>query len=193
MKQPKPQDFLERSIDRYIKALDSGNLDELALVLQIAEGDKDLDRIIEEVSWAYAEEMEISSTHLESAQVRTLLQEHFPSAFDQPTENSPITVSEVAAHLAANRLVPPSDQESHLKLLSIHHTLPDWLSLPEVRRFIQHFGFKVSERFLRVFRDAAIQISMGRGQAQMAATRRKQSRRYPDGDAQSKEQKNDAK
>jgi hypothetical protein len=173
MKQPNSRAFLERSIDAYIRALDSGDLDEIAAVLQVAEKDEELDKIIEEVNLAYAEEMELSSAHLESAQIRTLLQEHFPSAFGQFDENPPITVSEVAAHLVANRLVPSSDQESNLKLLSIHHILPDWLSLPEVRRFIQQFGFKGSERFLKAFRDAAIQMSMGRGQAQMAATRRK--------------------
>ena len=193
MKQPYSRAFLERSIDRYIRALDSGDLEEIGTVLQIAEEANELDQIIEEINWAYAEEMGLSSMSLESAQIRTLLQEHFPSAFGQPSENHPITVSEVAAHLVANRLVPPSDQESSLKFLNVHHALPDWLSLPEIRKLIQKFGYKVSERFLKVFRDAAIQMSMGRGEAQMAATRRKTSRRYPHRGAHTNEKDNDSK
>ena len=99
MKQPYSRAFLERSIDRYIRALDSGDLDEIAIVLQSAERDDELDQIIEEVNLAYAEEMGFSSASVESAQIRTLLQEHFPSAFGQLGKNQPITVSEVAAHL----------------------------------------------------------------------------------------------
>ena len=193
MNQPYSRASLESSIDRYIRALDSGDLDEIAKVLQIAEKNEELDHIIEEVNWAYAEEMRLSSISLESSQIRTLLQEHFPSAFGQPNENPPITVSEVAAHLVANRLVPPSDEESNLRLLSIHHDLPDWLSLPDVRKFIQQFGFKVSERFLKVFRETAIQMSMGRGEAQMAATRRSRSRRPPPRQAHTSEENDDSK
>jgi hypothetical protein len=193
MTQPYSRAFLERSIDRYVRALDSGDLDEIATVLHIAEESTELDQIIEEINWTYAEEMELSSMSLESAQIRTLLQEHFPSAFGQPGENLPITVSEVAAHLVANRLVPRSDQESSLKFLNIHHALPDWLSLLEIRKLIQQFGYKVSDRFIKAFRDAAIQMSMGRGQAQMAATRRKTSRRYPHRAADTTEENNDSK
>ncbi len=179
MKQTYSRTFQERSIDRYIRALDSGDLDEIVTVLHIAEENNEMNQIIEEINLAYAEDMGLSSTSLESTQIRTLLQEHFPSAFGQPSENPPITVSEVAAHLVANRLVPPSDQESSLKFLNVHHALPDWLSQPEIRKLIQQFGYKVSDRFLKAFRDAAIQMSMARGEAQMAATRRKISRRYP--------------
>ena len=193
MKQPYSRAFLERSIDRYIRALDSGDLDEIAIVLQSAERDDELDQIIEEVNLAYAEEMGFSSASVESAQIRTLLKEHFPSAFGQLGKNQPITVSEVAAHLVAKRLVPPSEQESNSKLLNVHQTLPDWLSLPEIRKLINQFGFEISERFLKVFHDAAIQMSMGRGQAQMAATRRNKSRRYPRRDAQKDEQNDNSK
>lgn len=193
MKQTYSRTFLERSIDRYIRAMDSGDLDEIAIVLRIAEENNELDQIIEEINWAYAEDMGLSSMSLESAQIRTLLQEHFPSAFGQPGEKTLITVSEVTAHLVANRLVLPSDQESSLKFLNVHHALPSWLSLPEIRKLIQQFGYTVSDRFLKAFRDAAIQMSMGRGEAQMAATRRKTSRPYPSRGTHRNEENNDSK
>lgn len=193
MNQPYSKALLESSIARYVRALDAGNLDEIAAVLQIAEGDAELDRIIEEINWAYAEEMNLSPVSMESEKIRQLLHEHFPSAFMEIEEIPPITIGEVTAHIVANRLVPPSDQESSLKLLRVHIPLPAWLSLPEIRKLSHQLSFNVSERFLKVFRDAAIQMSMGRGQAQMAATRRKTSRRYPRSGARSNEENHDAK
>jgi hypothetical protein len=95
--------------------------------------------------------------------------------------------------LVANRLVPLSDKESSLKFLNVHQALPDWLSLPEIRKLIEKFGYKVSDRFLKAFREAAIQMSMGRGEAQMAATRRKISRHYPSRGTHGNEENNDSK
>jgi hypothetical protein len=65
--------------------------------------------------------------------------------------------------------------------------------LPEIRKLSQQLSFNVSERFLKLFRDAAIQMSMGRGQAQMAATRRKISRRYPHSGSRPDEGNHDSK
>ena len=191
--QPFSKALLEDSIARYVRALDSGNLDEIASVLQIAEENAEFDRIIEEINWAFAEEIGVSSISLESAQIHTLLQEHYPNAFGESDEIPPITVSEVAAHLVANRLVPPSERENSQKLLHVKIPLPSWLSLPEIRILSQQFSFNVSERFLKVFRNAAIQMSIGRGQSQMAATRRKISRRNPHIGTHSNEENNDTK
>lgn len=177
MNQPDVQMMREKTISRYVKALDAGDLDEIAMVLQIAEKDSGLDRIINEINLAYAEERGLSPISLAAEQIRSLLQQHFPSAYGDAQEIPEITVSEVAAHLVANRLVFSADKETSLNLLRVHVPLPAWLSLPEIRKLAQQFGFGVSERFLKVFRDTAIQMSMGRGQAQMAAARRKTSRR----------------
>jgi hypothetical protein len=182
MNQPDVKKMREKTISRYVKALDSSDLDEIAAVLQIAETDSELDRIISEINLVYAEELGLSPVSLAAEKVRDLLQQHFPSSFGEPQGIPAITVSEVAAHLVANRMVTPADKETSLKLLRVQIPLPAWLSLPEIRKLGQQFGFSVSERFLKVFRDAAIQMSMGRGQAQMTAARRKSSRRHPSGD-----------
>ena len=191
MNQPCSKALLERTITRYVKALDIGDLDEIAEVLKVAEGYAELDRIIGEINWAYAEELGLPPTSQEVEKIRELLQENFPSVFSQPDEVAPITVSEVTANLLANRLVPPADKENSLKLLRVHLPLPNWLSLPEIRKLSEQFKFNVSERFLKVFRDTAIQMSMGRGQAQMAATRRKTARRYSRRGIRSNEDNND--
>lgn len=175
MNQPNSKAQIERSITRYVRALDASNLDEIAEVLQIAEEDAELDRIIGEINEAYAEEIGLSVNSLDSEKVRKLLQENFLSVFSESIEISPITVGEVTAHLIANQLVPPADQENSLKLLHINIPLPKWLSLPEIRSLSHQLSLNVSERFLKAFRDAAIQMSMGRGQAQMTAARRKTS------------------
>lgn len=175
MNQPNSKAQIERSITRYVRALDASNLDEIAEVLQIAEEDAELDRIIGEINWAYAEEIGLSVNSVDSEKVRKLLQENFLSVFSESIEISPITVGEVTAHLIANQLVPPADQENSLKLLHINIPLPKWLSLPEIRSLSHQLSLNVSERFLKAFRDAAIQMSMGRGQAQMTAARRKTS------------------
>lgn len=193
MNQQNSNALLERSIARYVRALDAGNLDEIAAVLEIAEGNAELDRIIGEINWSYAEELGLSAATLESEQVRDLLHEHFPSAFDETDEIPPLTVGEVAAHLVANRQVSPAEQENILKLLRVHMPLPTWLSLPEIRKLSQQLSVSLSDRLLKAFREAAIQMSMGRGQAQMAATRRKSYRRYPRKDAHSNEGENDTK
>jgi hypothetical protein len=193
MNQQNSSALLERSIARYVRALDAGNLDEIAAVLEIAERNAELDRIIGEINWAYAEELGFSDTTLESDKVRDLLQEHFPSAFGETDEIPPLTVGEVAAHLVANRQVSPADQDNIFILLRVHMPLPTWLSLPEIRKLSQQLSVSLSERLLKAFREAAIQMSMGRGQAQMAATRRKTYHRYSRRDTHSNEGENDTK
>src|SRR5690606_13908898 len=98
--------------------------------LQIAEEDAELDWSIGEINWAYADEIGLSVNSVDSEKVRKLLQENFLSVFSESIEISPITVGEVTAHLIANQLVPPADQENSLKLLHINIPLPKWLSLP---------------------------------------------------------------
>jgi hypothetical protein len=178
MNQPDMQTMHEKTISRYVNALDARDLDEIAAVLQITELDSELDRIVTEITLAYAEELGLSPVSLDAEQIRDLLQQHFPSSFDDSQDIPVITVSDVAAHLVAKRLVPSDDKESSLKLIGVHLSLPGRLSLPEIRKLAQEFGFSVSERFLKVFRDAAIQMSMGHGQAQMVAARRKTSNRF---------------
>jgi hypothetical protein len=106
MNQPNSKAQIERSITRYVRALDASNLDEIAEVLQIAEEDAELDRIIGEINWAYADEIGLSVNSVDSEKVRKLLQENFLSVFSESIEISPITVGEVTAHLIANQLVP---------------------------------------------------------------------------------------
>ena len=168
----------DQLVSRYVRALDGGDMEMVGQVLEIAETDSVLDQIIAEINFSIADELGLSGVSAQVAQVSSLLHEHLASAFTEAQEDAPILVSEVTAHLVAERKVPDLDQEKIWNLLHIQLPLPKRLSLPEIRKFSQQFGVSVSERFLKVFRDTAIQMSMGRGEAQMAATRRKQGRSH---------------
>jgi NAD(P)-dependent dehydrogenase (short-subunit alcohol dehydrogenase family) len=168
----------ERAVDRYVRALDAGNLDEIIDVLRTAEGDAELDRIIAVINSSYAEQLGLIFTVQDAEQVRSLIQTHLQSAFQEIDEESPLMVSEVTTWLVSKRSIPEPDQEAGRKLLHIHAAMPDWLSLAEIRKLGERLRIQASDRFWKIFRDAAIQMSMGRGQAQMTAARRKQTYRH---------------
>jgi hypothetical protein len=170
------QDFSyirERAVDRYVRALDAGNFEEITAVLLLAESDAELDRRIAEVNQAYGEELGLAATAQDTETVRDLLRQYLPSAFEETETDAPITVSEVAARLVAENSLPEPDRETGRRLLNIQVTLPDWLSLPEIRKLGERLRIKASDRFWRAFREVALQMSMGRSQTQMAAARRK--------------------
>ena len=54
----------EKAIYRYVTALDNGDMDGVAEVLDLALCDPELERIIEEIDLAYQEEEEITPTRL---------------------------------------------------------------------------------------------------------------------------------
>ena len=182
----------DQLVSRYVRALDNGDMEIVGQVLGIAETDSVLDQIIAEINLSIADELGLSGVSTQVTQVSNLLHEHLSSAFTEHQDDAPILVSEVTARLVAERNVPDLDQEKIWDLLHIQLPLPKWLSLPEIRKLSQQFGVSVSERFLKVFRDTAIQMSMGRGEAQMAATRLKQARSHGVG-SQTNEDNHDSK
>jgi hypothetical protein len=171
----------ERAVDRYVRALDAGNFDEIAAVLHLAESDAELDRRIAEINSSIAEELGLAPATQDAMMVRELLHQYLPSAFEETDLDAPITVSEVAARLVAERSLSEPDRETGRKLLHIQEALPDWLSLPEIRKLGERLRISASDRFWKAFREAALQMSMGHSQNQMAAARRKRpSARHPD-------------
>jgi hypothetical protein len=181
MKGQKDQDtaLREKMIHRYIQALDRGDIDGVAAVLETALDDPELDRVIAEINFALQEEEQLTPTAADAQLVRGLLRKHLPSAFyaDEPDEK-PLTVGDVAARLQADRRVPPADQEVNRLLLSSSVTLPTWLSAQAISRLITELGITASDRFLRAFRDTAIMLGMGHShnQAQLAAAREERAR-----------------
>lgn len=170
----------ERAIHRYVKALDRGDMDGVAAVLQAAMNDAELGRLISEVNLAYQDEELLIPASEDAELVRNLLGEHLVSAFetDEP-EDKPLTVGVVAAQLEADRRVPQADREANRLLSGNTVELPEWLSRQEVEHLAKRLGVEASKRFWRVFRDTAItlQIRHSHSQAQLAAARKEGERR----------------
>jgi hypothetical protein len=164
----------EKMIHHYIQALDQGDIDGVAVVLEAALDDPELDRVIAEINLALQEEEQLTPTAVDAQLVRDLLRKHLPSAFhvDERDERL-LTVGDVAARLQADRRVPTADQEANRRLLGSSAPLPTWLSAQAVSRLIAELGVAASDRFLRAFRDTAIMLGMGHrhSQAQLAAAR----------------------
>ena len=161
-------------IYRYVQALDSGNLDEIEMVLQAAQKDAELDHLVSEINGEYITELGLTPIDETAAQVRKMVERYFTQ--EESEDVSPLTVGDVAARMAGNQELPRSQRELSKTLLKNPFVLPDLLSIQIMRQI----GTKLrlfDERYLRAFRDTALQMMMGRGQAQMAATRAKRSRR----------------
>lgn len=173
----------EKVLYRYANALERGDVDTLAVVLQEAEYDATLERMLMEVHEAYQVEKDAVAYVKDAALVRQLLQQHLPSGLTNPVEDVEIprlTVSDVVARLQSEAAVRgPIKQEVATIVQQLRQNttpLPNSLSLRSTRRLFMQLGVSVSDRFQKLFRETAIFLSMGReqGMAQLAATRRQQ-------------------
>lgn len=166
-------------LDRYVIGLESGDAEVVAEVLTVALDDAELDRLIAEINLAYEDEEGLTALAGDAQRVRELARQHLPSAFENEDDSPrPVTIGEIAALLQAKRRVPFTDTQLNDSLLSNSSALPQPLNLPAVKKLFAALGVKPSERFIRVFYDAAITLSMARShnQAQLAA-RKQQTRR----------------
>ena len=161
----------QKVIQRYVTALDEGNLDDISLVLQLAVDDYVLDQMIIEVNQAVEQEDELTEFASNAEIVRSLIQKHFDSELTDDVDQS-LTVGEVAARMQADRNVPTVDQGIHQNLLHLATPLPEILSIQAIRKLANLLQLTASEKFWRSFRDTAIMMGIGRGQAQMAAARK---------------------
>lgn len=169
----------EKAILHYIQALDQGDMESVAAILEAALDDPELDRVIMEINLAYQEEEQLTPAAADAQLVRDLLHKHLPSAFDaNELDERSLTVGDVAARLQADRRVPPADQEVNRLLLGSSVPLPAWLSVQAIRQLTTELGIRASDRFLRAFRDTAIMLGMGHShsQAQLAAAREERAR-----------------
>jgi hypothetical protein len=169
------REFLPNSnrwmIYKYIQALDSGKLDDIEKILQKAQNDAELDHMIGEINQEYASELGLTPLAQASAKVQELLEEYFNQE-EIIVDSQPLTVGDVAARMIGDQELLKAHREIGKTLLKNPLALPEWLNLQAIRQI----GVKLKladERFLRAFRDTALQMMMGRGQAQMAATRAK--------------------
>jgi DNA-binding phage protein len=174
----------EKLIYQYVTALDEGDLDAIAPVLEAALEDPELEQAITEINLAYQEEEGIAPTADDARLVRELLRKHLTSAFETPVETSkPLTVGDVASRLRDESKLSPEDRHIVESLLDFTVELPASLGMPAVKKLGDELGIKASDRFWQAFRTKAIFMRMGRShekaqdQTQLAAAREAVARR----------------
>lgn len=169
----------QKALQRYISALDEGRLDDISFVLQRATEDSILDQMIVEVNQAIEQEDDLTEFAKDVETVRSLIHKHFDSEFIDDEAEQPLTVGEVAARMQADRSVPVPDQPVHQNLLHLAIPLPEFLNIQAIRKLATTLQISASEKFWRSFRDTAIMMGIGRGQAQMAAARKQKTLKHP--------------
>ena len=172
----------ELLLDRYVLALDDGDPEETAAVLdavyEAALDDPEIDRLISEITRAYREEQRLTPLDADANLVRELLRQHVPSAFITHEHlKKPLTVGEVAGWLQAQGRVRPGDEGTNRSLLGSTTPLPKLLNSQEVKKLAAGLGVSGSEFYWRVFRDAAITMGIARSNSQVQLAAREQRMR----------------
>ncbi|MCC6456933.1 MAG: hypothetical protein IT328_18400 [Caldilineaceae bacterium] len=175
----------EKMLLRYTVALDNGDFETIAAILQLAEIDTELERMILEINDVYAAEIEEAAHVQDAAVVRELLHKHMLSPLSESAaEPPPLTVGHVIARIHADAAQRGRVEREALAATRDYQTsdtpLPADLSVRGVSYLLQQLGIEVGRRFQDLFRDTAILMRMGRNQgvARLAATRRQQQARH---------------
>lgn len=187
----------EKALYRYMDALERGDFEVMARILQQAERDPELEAMIWEVQTAYLIEQETEQQEDDIMLVRQLLQKHLPSGFvvtQDVQDVPPLTVSDVVARMQADEVVKGSLKDElqgvvqQLRQSTV--PLPSNLGVQGIRDLFVQLGVRASKRIHKLFSETALFLSAGRaqGMAQLAATRRQQEKSRLS-DTQQKEQR----
>lgn len=176
----------EKLLFRYTNALERGSFETMIEILEQAEQDPVLERMILEVNDAYVLEQQAALDAQEGALVRELVQAHLPSGDPEQVEIdlSPLTIADVVARIQSDfTLKKHVEREPKPAIVELQRSvdpLPADLNLRSIRKLFDGLGIRVSTSFERVFRETAIFLSLGHEQnrAQLAATRRQRQSRH---------------
>lgn len=176
----------EKTVLRYIVALEKGDLDTVTAILQMAEQDDELEQMLLDINDIEATEIDGATHAQDAAIVRELVQTYLLSTIPEvPPELPPLTVGSVIARIHADAAalrvhVEPGALTATHSHQMIDTLLPVDLSLRSVRQLLEQLGVKAGRRFQDLFRETALFMRMGRnqGMARLAATRRQQQSRH---------------
>ncbi len=175
----------EKALYRYMDALERGDFENMARILQQAEHDPELEEMIWEVQTAYLLEQDAERQENDIMLVRQLLQKHLPSGYatvQEVEDIPPLTVSDVAARMQADEAVKgPLKQELQGVVQQLRQSsvpLPRNLGLQGIRALFAQLGVRANKQIQKLFSETALFLSAGRaqGMAQLAATRRQQEK-----------------
>lgn len=171
-------------LDRYVLAMDSGDLEGMTAALEAAyqasREDPEIERLIAEIDQAYREETGLTPPEADAHLVRELLRQCVPSAFETHEQlRRRLTVGDVASRLQAQGRVRPGDEDTNRALLGNTALLPNPVTAPTVRKLAADLGAGGSDLYWRSFRDEALTMGISRShdQAQLAARERRTRRR----------------
>jgi hypothetical protein len=183
----------EKAVFLYSAALERGDFETVAVMLEEAQHDAALEQMILEVNEVFGTEHDRSLSEeivlaADAAQVREILRDCMPSAIQdveqEAMELPPLTVRGVLAQMQEDSTLNPHIRQEVSRVQQTLRQeadvlLPGDLSQRNVRQFFGEIGVSVGEHLQKMFRQAAIFLSMGREQdmAQLAATRRQRERR----------------
>jgi hypothetical protein len=173
----------EQLLDRYVLAIDSGDLEGMAATLDAAyeasTDDPEIGHLITEINHAYCEEEGLTPLAADGQLVREMLRRCVPSAFDTHDHlKRSLTVGDVASRLQAQGRVRPGDDKTNHTLLGNTVPLPKPLTGPAIKKLAGELGIGGSEFYWRTFRDEAITMGISRShdQAKLAARARRARR-----------------
>jgi hypothetical protein len=181
----------ERIAFLYTMALEYGDLETVQSILDQAERDSVLERILLEVNDSLAHENDLvlpgEAMFADAARVQQIVRECLPSAeidIEESESQLPaLTIRHVLAQMQDDLTLKGQFRqeaaalEGRLQVQDI--VLPSDLSQRSVHKFFKDLGLSAGERLQRLFRQAAIFLAMGREQhiSQLAAARRERGKK----------------
>ncbi len=173
----------ELLIDRYVLAVDSGDIEAVGAALEAAyeasRDDPEIEHLITDINRAYQEEAGVVPLDADAGLVREIIRRCVPSAFETHDQlQRPLTVGDVASRLQAQGRVRPADEETNRALLGSSTLLPQPVTAPAVKNLAAELRAGGSDLYWRFFQDEAITMGISRGhdQAQLAARERRARR-----------------
>jgi hypothetical protein len=181
----------ERIAFLYTMALEYGDLETVQSILDQAERDSVLERILLEVNDSLAHENDLvlpgEAMFADAARVQQIVRECLPSAeidIEESESQLPaLTIRHVLAQMQDDLTLKGQFRqeaaalEGRLQVQDI--VLPSDLSQRSVHKFFKDLGLSAGERLQRLFRQAAIFLAMGREQhiSRLAAARRERGKK----------------
>lgn len=171
----------EKLLYRYINAIERGDFETVAFVLQQAENDAELENMIVGVNEVLSDEYDAVAQEETAQLVRHLLEKYLPSGLGNTEDDADIPL--ITLSNVAERVISNDSLQSHIRkeVKSIAHQLnqtevllPEKFSQRTLAELFDQLGISVSNSLKKLFHETAVFLSMRREQnlAQLAATRR---------------------
>lgn len=167
---------IDQYSERFILALDAGDLQTLAWLWDEAYQDPALAKLFNEMLDEAATELEpADGWRGDVERVQQLIADHFP----KPVVEAPgrLTAADVAGKLQTDRLLSSltdADVQANSRLLANATPVPEQLGVPQLETWITGLDISASPRYWKEFRKAAVLLQMSRCQqgAKLQAARR---------------------